>query len=79
MKIQRTDENSQKAQPPFANTGTVLPSLLYPWLRLQTMAILALPLILWPCKKKLILPAWLGYALYPAHLIVLWVLEQLPL
>ena len=58
-------------------TGTVLPSLLYPWLRLQTMAILALPLILWPCKKKLILPAWLGYALYPAHLIVLWALERI--
>lgn len=58
--------------------GKVLPTLLNPWLRLQSMAILSLPLILWPCRKKLTLPAWLGYALYPAHLILLWALEQLP-
>ena len=42
------------------------------FIRLQTLAILALPLILWPQKTRTLLPKWLGYAAYPGHLIVLW-------
>lgn len=49
--------------------------LLQPWLRLQAMAVLALPLMLIPLPK-LKLPTWLGYALYPLHLIVLILLER---
>ena len=54
-----------------------LQALLTPWLRLQALAILALPFMLYnlPWRKKL--PKWLGYGLYPAHLILLWLLEQL--
>lgn len=52
-------------------------TLLSPWLRLQALAILALPLMLVPWKRDLRLPAWVGYGIYPAHLAVLWLLEQL--
>jgi len=50
-------------------------TLLSPLLRTQALAILALPLMLvrMPNAK---LPAWAGYAMYPGHLVVLWVLER---
>ena len=47
------------------------------WCRLQALAVLALPLILWRCPWRLRLPQWAGYAMYPAHLAVLWLLEQI--
>ncbi|MGN0745691.1 MAG: TraX family protein [Aristaeellaceae bacterium] len=57
----------------------VLPDLLSPvlspWTRLQAWAILALPLMLVRFKRSIRLPAWAGYALYPAHLAVLYLLE----
>ena len=55
--------------------GAILPS----FLRLQTFSLLALPLILLriPREKDLRLPKWLGYAIYPAHLVVLYGLELL--
>ena len=49
--------------------------LLQPWLRIQSMAILALPLMLLPLPKMK-MPSWLGYALYPLHLVVLILLER---
>lgn len=57
----------------------VLPDLLSPvlspWTRLQAWAILALPLMLARFRRNIRLPAWLGYALYPAHLALLYLLE----
>lgn len=51
-------------------------SLLGPWLRLQGMAVLALPLMLLPMKKDTFrLPRWVGYGIYPAHLVVLILME----
>ena len=47
------------------------------FLRMETYAILALPFILTRFKKDLKLPRWTGYLLYPAHLLVLYVLEQI--
>nr|MBR4280295.1 hypothetical protein [Clostridia bacterium] len=44
-------------------------------LRLQTMSVLALPLMLWTLPGHIRLPKWTGYALYPAHLAVLIGLE----
>ena len=52
-------------------------NLLSPFLRLETYALLSLPLILIPFKKDLKLPRWVGYALYPAHLAVLYLLEKI--
>ena len=46
------------------------------FLRLQALAILALPLILW--RRECRLPARhkrLAYAVYPAHLLILWLVE----
>ena len=54
-----------------------LSQLISPFLRLETYALLGLPLILIPFGKDLKLPRWLGYILYPAHLAVLYVLELL--
>ncbi|MBQ9197476.1 MAG: hypothetical protein IJ157_09605 [Clostridia bacterium] len=46
------------------------------FLKVQALAILALPLILWPRKERLsFLPRWVGYAIYPAHLAILWAIE----
>ena len=50
--------------------------MIAPFLRTQTMAILALPLMLIPLPRFK-MPAWLGYALYPAHLLVLYGLEKI--
>ena len=52
-------------------------TLLSPWLRIQAMAILSAPFILFPWKHDLRIPHWLGYALYPAHLLLLWGLEAI--
>ena len=51
-----------------------------PFVKLQTWALLSLPLILWrPPERlaKLRLPKWVGYGLYPAHLLLLLLLEGL--
>ena len=47
------------------------------FLRLETYALLGLPLILIPFRKDLKMPRWVGYALYPAHLLLLYGLEQI--
>ena len=52
--------------------GTVLT----PFLRLQGLALLALPFMLIP-MKNIRMPAWLSYAIYPLHLLVLYGLEQI--
>lgn len=44
-------------------------------LRLQGLAILALPLLLMRLPGRVRLPQWAGYALYPAHLVLLILLE----
>lgn len=46
-------------------------------LRLQGLAVLALPLMLWNLPGRVRLPKWTGYALYPAHLAVLIAMEHL--
>lgn len=47
------------------------------FMKLQSMALLAMPLILWPRKKRLSFPPrWVGYAIYPGHLIALWMIQM---
>lgn len=50
-------------------------NLMYPWTKMQAMAVLALPLMLIRFPKNIRMPSWLGYMLYPAHLAVLYILE----
>ena len=45
------------------------------FLRLQGLALLALPFLLIRMPPGLKLPKWVGYAIYPAHLLLLWGLE----
>ena len=47
------------------------------FLRLETYALLALPLMLIRFPSDLHLPRWAGYAIYPLHLILLYLLELL--
>lgn len=59
---------------PFASIpglGTVLSS----FFRLQGMVWLALPLILTNTKTQIRMPKWLGYGLYPMHLVLLIILR----
>lgn len=44
---------------------------------LQTAALLALPLLLWPKATRTRTPRWLMYAMYPGHLAALWLLKAL--
>lgn len=46
-------------------------------LRMEAYALLSMPFILIRFKKDLKLPRWVGYALYPAHLALLYGLEQI--
>ncbi len=50
-----------------------------PFLKLQALAVLALPLMLIriPREKDLKLPAWVSYGIYPAHLVALIILEHI--
>ena len=54
-----------------------LSSPLSQFLRLETYALLSLPFILIRFPRDIRMPRWVGYALYPAHLALLWLLEQL--
>ncbi|MBQ7454910.1 MAG: hypothetical protein IJS53_00585 [Clostridia bacterium] len=45
------------------------------FLRIQTLALLAVPLMLWPRRTRTPLPKWAGYAAYPGHLLILWLVE----
>ncbi len=51
--------------------------LLTPWMRLQALAILALPLMLIRMKGSVKMPLWLSYTIYPLHLAILYLWEQL--
>ena len=44
-------------------------------LRMETYALLSMPLILCRFPRDVRLPKWLGYGLYPAHLVLLIVLK----
>ena len=47
------------------------------FLRLETYALLSLPLILIPFQRDVKMPRWVGYALYPAHLVLIILLRLL--
>lgn len=44
--------------------------------RIQFWAILALPLMLIPMRRRLHLPKWVSYAAYPSHLLVIGVIRH---
>ena len=50
-------------------------SMLVPFLKMQGLAMLALPFLLWRMPGRVHLPKWAGYALYPGHLVLLIGLE----
>ena len=47
------------------------------FLRMEAYALLSLPLILIRFPRDLHLPKWLGYAMYPAHLVLLIILKAI--
>ena len=59
----------------ISGLAPVLSKPLSSFLRLETYALLSLPFLLIRFKKDLKLPRWVGYALYPAHLLLLYGLE----
>lgn len=46
-------------------------------LRLETYGLLSLGFILIPFRKNIRMPAWLGYAIYPAHLLIVQLVKML--
>lgn len=61
---------------PFASLGG-LGTVLSTFFRLQGMVWLSLPLIVCPTRTGLRMPKWLGYGLYPLHLVLLILLKLL--
>ena len=59
---------------PFLNRGI---SEFLSLFKLQSLAILALPLMLIDTKSGLKLPKWFSYLAYPGHLAVLWIISLL--
>ena len=55
----------------------VLSQPLTAFMRLETYALLSLPLILIRFPKDVRYPRWVGYALYPAHLLLIILLKKL--
>ena len=56
-------------------TRTKIGMMLAPFLKLQSLALLSLPLMLWNLPGRVRLPKWAGYAIYPMHLVLLICLE----
>ena len=54
---------------------TPVGAALSPFLKLQGLALLSLPLMLWTIPGRVRLPKWVGYLIYPAHLALLIGLE----
>lgn len=52
-----------------------LNELICPFFRLQSMIWLSLPLIACKTRSGLAMPKWLGYAMYPLHLILLMIIR----
>ena len=64
---------------PLPRTSTLLPQgflLLNSINRMQFWAILALPLMLLPSKRRISLPKWFTYGFYPAHLAMIAVIRH---
>ena len=60
---------------PFAFLNfRILNSILPAFFRQQSLSLLSLPLMLMPLPQKFKMPTWLGYALYPAHLVLIWLM-----
>ena len=53
--------------------------ILQTFLKLQSLAVLALPLIVIPMPYCLKMNHWVAYGLYPAHLLILWLCQMIPL
>lgn len=63
---------------PFSFLGwNYVGPVLQPFFRLQSLALMALPFILIPMPLKVKMPKWLGYALYPLHLLLIIGLEAI--
>lgn len=61
---------------PLSSLGrSTFGGLITPFLKLQGLAILSLPLMLVHIPGRLKLPGWTSYLLYPAHLVALIILE----
>jgi hypothetical protein len=80
--MQMSDTNAYRYAPKSLRQQLVwLPDFLRmplsAFLRLETYGLLSLPLILIPFPRDIRMPRWLGYALYPAHLVLLYLLELL--
>ncbi len=52
-------------------------NLITPFFKLQGLIWLALPLVYFPSKTPFSMPKWLGYSLYPVHLLIIWLIKTL--
>ena len=62
---------------PLRNLTPYTSALFSAVFRLQNLAVLSLPFILYPAGWKKRYPAWVSYLAYPGHLLILWLLKEL--
>ena len=50
-------------------------SMVFSMVRLQALAILSLPFMYFHTTTGIRVPKWLGYSMYPGHLLILWLIK----
>ena len=51
-------------------------SMMFSFMKLQTLALLSLPFMLCQTNTGIKVPRWLAYGMYPGHLLLLWLIRQ---
>ena len=64
-----------KPQPDLSNPFYPVVSMVFSMVRLQALAILSLPFMAFQTNTGIRVPRWLGYSMYPGHLLILWLIK----
>lgn len=65
-----------RIRPSNAGAWSGAVAMVFSFIRVQALALLALPLMVFPTSTGIKVPRWLNYAMYPGHLALLWALKQ---
>lgn len=66
---------SIKPQVDFLSPFYPVVSMAFSMIRLQALAILSLPFMIFRTNTGIRVPKWLGYGMYPGHLLILWLIR----
>ncbi len=67
---------SLKPQVDYLSPFYPVVSMVFSMLRLQALAILSLPFMIFRTDTGIRVPRWLSYSMYPGHLLILWLIRS---